>query len=259
MSDETSVIPDEITPERQPAALPVHSRAAAAQRLNDIPQRPARGVHYLAPHRSTHALGWRTRRHLKRKNLRRSSQHAAAMDRWGTQMTMLPMAIGALLVFLIMSTVLVGAVALVNATQLRFGSDVVTLEDILPKDSLKMYDDRGTLMYQIVKDGMQTTVPLAQISPNLTNAEVAIEDQNFWKNAGFDITGIVRAAIANLSLGHVVAGGSTITQQLIKNAIVGNQDTALRKLQEIILAPDITRHYTKQEIMAMYLNTTYYG
>lgn len=259
MSDETSVIPNEITPERKPAILPAHSRAAAAQRLNDIPQQPMRGVHYLAPHRSAHALGWRTRRHLKRKNLRRSNQHALAMERWSTQVTMMPMAIGALLIFLVMSTVLVGAVALVNATQQRFGSDVVTLDDILPKDSLKMYDDQGTLMYQLVKDGMQTSVPLAQISPNLINGEVAIEDQNFWKNAGFDITGIVRAAIADLSLGHVVAGGSTITQQLIKNAIVGNQDTALRKLQEIILAPDITRHYDKQQIMQMYLNTTYYG
>ncbi len=259
MSDETSVIPSEITPERKPATLPVHSRAAAAQRLNDTPQQPTRGVHYLAPHRSEHVLGWRTRRHLKRKNLRRSNQHVAAMDRLGTQVTMMPMAIGALLVVLVLSTVLVGAVALVNATQQRYGSDVVTLNDILPKDSLKMYDDHGTLMYQLVKDGMQTSVPLTQISPNLINGEVAIEDQNFWKNAGFDITGIVRAAIADMTLGHAVEGGSTITQQLIKNAIVGNQDTALRKLQEIVLAPDITRRYTKQQIMDMYLNTTYYG
>jgi membrane peptidoglycan carboxypeptidase len=259
MSDETSVIPEEITPERKPATLPVYSRAAAAQRLNDIPQQPTRGVHYLAPHKSAHALGWRTRRHLKRKNLRRSNLHAAAMDRWGTQITLMPMAVGALLVFLVMSTVLVGAVALINATQQRFGADVVTLADILPKDSLKMYDDHGTLMYQSIRDGMQTTVPLSQISPNLINGEVAIEDQNFWKNAGFDITGIVRAAIADMTLGHVVAGGSTITQQLIKNAIVGNQDTALRKLQEIVLAPDITRHYNKDQIMGMYLNTTYYG
>lgn len=259
MPDETSIMPEEPAPERKPATLPTHSRAAAAQRLNDLPQHPARGVHYLAPHRSAHALGWRTRRHLKRKNLRRSNQQVAAMEHIGTGLTMLPMAIGALLVFLIMSTVLVGAVALVNATQQRFGSEVVTLEDILPKDSLKMYDSQGSLLYQMVKNGLQTTVPLSQISPNLINAEVAIEDQNFWKNSGFDITGIVRAAIADLTLGHVVAGGSTITQQLIKNAIVGSQDTALRKLQEIILAPDITRHYTKQQIMGMYLNTIYYG
>ncbi len=196
---------------------------------------------------------------MKRKKLRRSNLRVAAMERLGTRVTLLPMALGTLVIFFIMSGVLVGLVALINATQQRFGSDVVTLEDILPKDSLKMYDDHGTLLYQMVNNGLQTTEPLAQISPNLVNAEVAIEDQNFWKNTGFDITGIVRAAIADLTSGHVVAGGSTITQQLIKNAIVGNQDTAMRKLQEVILAPDITRHYSKQQVMTMYLNTIYYG
>ena len=259
MSDERFRTSLEEVPERRPAALPEYSRAAAAQRMSEKAHPPTRGVHYLAPHRSAHAPGWRTRRHLKRKNLRRSNQHEAAMDRLGTQMTLMPMALIALAIFLVMSSVLVGAVAMVNATQKRFGSDVVTLEDILPKDSLKMYDEHGTLIYQMTKNGLQTTVPLSQISKNLINAEVVIEDQNFWKNAGFDITGIVRAAISNMTLGHVVAGGSTITQQLIKNAIVGNQDTALRKLQEIILAPDITRHYTKEQIMWMYLNTIYYG
>lgn len=259
MSDEISMMPVENAPERKPATLPEHSRAAAAQRMSDKLQPATRGVHYMAPHRSTQALGWRTRRHLKRKVLRRSNLHVAAMERVGTQMTLLPMAIIALAIFLIMSSVLVGAVALVNATQERFGASVTTLQDILPKDSLKMYDDQGTLVYQMIQDGLQTTVPLSAISRNLINAEIAIEDQNFWKNAGFDITGIVRAAIADLTRGHVVAGGSTITQQLIKNALVGSQDTALRKLQEIILAPDITRHYTKQQVLEMYLNTIYYG
>ena len=259
MADTAPETSRETTQERKPATLPVHSRAAAAQRLNDIPQQATRGIHYMAPHRSAHPTGWRTRRHLKRKNLRRSNLHVAAMERIGTRVTMLPMALGTFIVFLVMSSILVGAVALINATQQRFGSDVVTLQDILPRDSLKMYDDHGDMVYQMISDGLQTTVPLAKISRNLVNAEVAIEDQNFWKNSGFDITGIVRAAIADLTEGHVVAGGSTITQQLIKNAIVGNQDTALRKLQEIILAPDITRHYTKQQIMGMYLNTIYYG
>ncbi|HEX7736200.1 MAG TPA: transglycosylase domain-containing protein [Ktedonobacteraceae bacterium] len=259
MADETSMTPEEKAPERKPATLPEHSRAAAAQRLSDQSQPAKRGVHYMSPHRSSHRLGWRVRRHLKRKSLRRSNEHVAAMERIGTQMTLLPMAVIALVIFLVMSTVLVGAVALVNATQQRFGSSIVTLNDILPKDSLKMYDDRGEMIFQMIKDGMQTTVPLSQISPYMINAQVAIEDQNFWKNAGFDITGIVRAAIADLTRGHVVAGGSTITQQVIKNAVVGHEDTALRKLEEMILAPDATRYYTKQQILTMYLSTTYYG
>jgi penicillin-binding protein 1A len=244
---------------REPATLPENSRAAAAQRLNSVPTSPIREITYAAPQCGSGGLGWRARRHLKRKYLRRSNQHAAAMERLGTKVTMLPMALVALAVFLVMSGVLVGAVALIDATQIRFGTDVVTLEDVLPKDSLKMYDDHGDLIYQMTEDGLQTSEPLSMISRNLINAEVAIEDQNFWQNTGFDITGIVRAAISDLTVGHVVAGGSTITQQLIKNVIVGNQDTALRKLQEVILAPDITRHYTKQQIMTMYLNTIYYG
>ena len=259
MSNDASMKPRKDAVERHPATMPEHSRAAAAQRLSDMPLPPTRGVHYMAPQRSRHMPGWRTRRYLLRKNLRRSNLHVAAMERVGTQLTLLPMAFIALIIFLVMSSILVGAMGLINATQERFGADVVTLQDIIPKDNLKMYDDHGALMYQMVNDGLQTTVPLSQISQNLVNAEVAIEDQNFWKNAGFDITGIVRAAIANTSSGRVVAGGSTITQQLIKGTLVGNQDTALRKLQEIVLAPDITRHYTKQQIMSMYLNTIYYG
>lgn len=259
MSNDTSSRRWENAPEHEPARLPEDSRAAAAQRLSDRPLPATRGVHYMAPYRRLHKTGWRTRRYLMRKYLRRSNLRAAAIERRGTQLTLLPMALMALAILFVMSGVLVGAIAMVNATQERFGSSVVTLTDILPGDNLKMYDDRGTLFYQMLKDGLQTTVPLSQISRYLINAEVAIEDQNFWKNAGFDITGIVRAAIADMAKGHVVAGGSTITQQLIKNALVGNQDTVFRKLQEIILAPDITRHYTKQQIMSMYLNTIYYG
>lgn len=241
------------------AKLPVHSRAAAAQRLGQLPQKPVPGVYYAASHRRVHPMGWRIKRYLKRKNLRRTNQQYLAIDRIGTQWTMLPMAIGTLVVMLVLGTLLVGLTAAVEATQERYGQDTTTLADILPKDSLKMYDANGTLIYQMVSQGLQTTVPLSQISPNLINAEVATEDQYFWDNPGFDITGIVRAALSNLASGHIVSGGSTITQQLIKNAIVGNQDTITRKLQEIILAPQVTRHYTKQQILSMYLNTIYYG
>src|SRR6266853_5768832 len=111
----------------------------------------------------------------------------------------------------------------------------------------------------MVDQGLQTTVPLSQISPNLVYAEIATEDQYFWSNPGYDITGIIRAAIDDLTNHRIVGGGSSITQQLIKNAIVGDQDTILRKLQEVILAPEVTRNYSKQDVLAMYLNTIYYG
>lgn len=242
-----------------PAKLPANSGAAAAQNLSERPQKPVPGIYYPVPHRNPHSKGWRMRQHLKRKNLHRSNRKVAAIERLGTQWSMLPLAFGSLLLVVVLASLLVGFTAVVEATQQRYQQQIVTLADILPKDSLKMYDTHGTMIFQMASDGLQTTVPLSQISPNLVNAEVAIEDQNFWSDPGFDITGIVRAALSDLTSGHIVAGGSTITQQLIKNAIVGNQDTVIRKLQELVIAPDVTRKYTKQQIMSMYLNTTYYG
>ncbi len=241
------------------ADLPEHSRAAAAQRLNERSPRPARGLYYPVPHLNPHPHGWRTRRYLKRKNLRMSNRQYAATDSLSNRWSMMPLALGSLLVAVVLAGILVGLVGAVTATQQRYGQQVTTLLDILPGDSLKMYDARGTLIYQMLDQGLQTTVPLSQISPNLAHAEIAIEDQYFWSNPGYDITGIVRAALADLTSGRIVAGGSTITQQLIKNTIVGNRDTVMRKLQEIILAPSVSRIYSKQQILSMYLNTIYYG
>src|SRR5437588_9201914 len=242
-----------------PVKLPEHSRAAAAQKLDERPLQNVRGVYYPVPHRNFNPRGWRTRRHLKRKHLRRSNRQYAAVERMVTQWSMLPLAFASLAVIVVLASVLVTFTAAVMATHQRYQQQVVTLADILPKDNLKMYDKHGTLIYQMTDQGLQTTVPLKDISPNLIHAEIAMEDQYFWTNPGYDITGIARAALDDLTHGHIVSGGSTITQQLIKNAIVGNQDTAIRKLQEIILAPSVSRYYTKQQILSMYLNTTYYG
>ncbi len=243
----------------RPAKLPEPDQIAVRQQSGNLPQQPARGFYYEAPHQRTYSKGWRTRRHFKRKYLRRSNEHYAKIERIGTQITMLPIATGMLVIMLVLASMFVSLTAVVEATHERYQQEVTTLADILPKDSLKMYDEHGTLIYQMLNQGMQTTVPLSQISQNLINAEVAIEDQYFWTDPGIDITGIVRAALADLTHGQVVQGGSTITQQLIKNAIVGDQDTIMRKLQEIILAPEVTRLYSKQEVLSMYLNTIYYG
>ncbi len=243
---------------RTPARLPEYSQAAAAQRLNDVPEAPVHGVHYEVPHLRTHPTGWRTKRYIKRKNLRETMGRLAKVEQTGIR-TMLPMAGGIVSIFLIIIIVFITVTGFINATSKKYESSITTLQDIIPKDSLKAYDTHGKLIYQMTDQGMQTSVPLDKISPHLAHAEIAIEDQNFYNNAGYDITGIVRAAIDDLTNNRVVSGGSTITQQLIKNTIVGNQTTALRKLQELILAPDVTRHYSKEQILDMYLNTTYYG
>jgi membrane peptidoglycan carboxypeptidase len=242
-----------------PAKLPPQSRAAASQRLNDIPLEPTRGVYYEASHRQVHANGWHLKRHLKRKNLRLTNLRYLETDQKGTKWGLMPMALGTLVVIFVLTTGLVTFSAINGATQQRYSQDVTTLQDILPKDNLKLYDSKGIPIYQATDQGLQTSVPLSKISKNLINAEVAIEDQYFWTNPGFDITGIIRAALDDMTHNRVVSGGSTITQQLIKNAIVGDQTTAIRKLQEIMLAPAVTRQYSKQQILEMYIDTTYYG
>jgi membrane peptidoglycan carboxypeptidase len=245
-------------PSRTPAILPSHSPATAAQRLSDIPERPLRGVNYAVPQQLTREPGWRTKRHIKRKNFRQTLDRMAVVERIGTR-TLIPLALTVFSLFLISILVFVTISGFVTATNQKFGTKITTLAEILPQDNTKIYDMHGGLIYQSLSQGMQTSVPLKDISLQLIHAEIAIEDQNFYANPGYDITGIVRAALSNMTNKKVVSGGSTITQQLIKNAIVGNQETIIRKLQEIILAPDISRHYSKNQILQMYLNTTYYG
>jgi penicillin-binding protein 1A len=243
---------------RQPAKLPTYSQAAAAQRLGDTPEAPAPGVFYDAPQTPLHEKGWYLKRYLKRKNLRGTNARVAATSRTGMR-SMITLGVSFLSVFLVVIIVVVSYLSFANATNQKYQGSVMTLQDLLPKDNLKVYDNQGTLLYQTADQGVQTSLPLNKISRNLVNAEVSIEDQYFWNNSGIDITGILRAAISDVTAHGVVAGGSTITQQLIKNTLVGNQDTALRKLQELMLAPQVSRYYTKTQIMDMYLNTVYYG
>lgn len=137
--------------------------------------------------------------------------------------------------------------------------EIANLASELPKDSLRVYDSKGNLIFELADQGLQTTVPLNQISLNAINATTAIEDKDFWQNQGVDFLAVVRAASDDLRTGHVVSGASTITQQLIKNAVVGPQPTFDRKLREMILALGTTREYSKEQILSFYLNTIFYG
>ncbi|MBA2395466.1 MAG: transglycosylase domain-containing protein [Ktedonobacteraceae bacterium] len=250
---------DMLKPAPGAAKLPKTSRAAAAQRMGDIPPKVSPGISYEGSHHRLHDSKWYLKRHWKRKNLRSSRSRDATHEHEIIKRVMLPIGISILLIAVLSGSIWAYATISIKDTNARYQSKITTLADILPKDNLKMYDQSGHLLYQATGDGVQTSEPLDKIAPNLQNAEIDIEDQYFWQNDGYDITGIVRAAISDLSSGHIVAGGSTITQQLIKNTLVGNSDTGLRKLDEIELAPQITRYYTKQQILNMYLNTVYYA
>ena len=102
-------------------------------------------------------------------------------------------------------------------------------------------------------------VSIRHISPDLKNAIVAIEDRRFYDHWGFDLTGMARATLINIQHGRIEEGASTITQQLVKNLFLANEQTFTRKAQELLLALDIERTYSKDEILEMYLNVVYYG
>jgi membrane peptidoglycan carboxypeptidase len=131
----------------------------------------------------------------------------------------------------------------------------------MDQDTL-IYDRHGTLLADIGKAGdHRIVVPLNYISPWVVKATLATEDRTFYSNSGIDIGGIIRAAIANYQHHKVKQGGSTISQQLVKQVYIGTNAPAdiQRKLKEAILAIELNREYSKSQILEMYLNTIFYG
>lgn len=132
-------------------------------------------------------------------------------------------------------------------------------------ETARIYDAKGNLLYEINDPtaGRRTRVPLNKISPNLIAATIATEDRNFYQNPGFDPIGIARAIWQNVNAGDTVSGASTITQQLVRALVLPPEEraerTTRRKVREIILAAEITRRYSKDEILELYLNEIYYG
>jgi membrane peptidoglycan carboxypeptidase len=122
----------------------------------------------------------------------------------------------------------------------------------------KIYDRNGTLLYQIYAQQNRTLVPLSSVPKYLQEATIAVEDKNFYKNSGVDFSGIIRAAIADIS-GKPLQGGSTITQQLIKSTLLTPEVSIKRKVKEIILALWANKIYTKDQILEMYFNQVPYG
>jgi membrane peptidoglycan carboxypeptidase len=121
-------------------------------------------------------------------------------------------------------------------------------------------DRKGGLLADVGNHGdHRLSVRLKDVAPVMINATVAIEDKGFWTNPGFDVQGIARAALTNLKSGHIVGGGSTITQQLAKQQFLTPDQTISRKIKEVALAYELAQSYTKNQIMELYLNKTFYG
>jgi len=131
--------------------------------------------------------------------------------------------------------------------------------------STKIFDRNGALLYEISDphQGLHTPLALADIPPACVEATIATEDASFYTNPGVDVWAIVRAIYINWQGGEVLSGGSTITQQLARNLMLSPQErrevSLSRKLREAILAWRLARTYSKEQILTLYLNETYYG
>jgi 1A family penicillin-binding protein len=137
--------------------------------------------------------------------------------------------------------------------------DFKSFTDRKMQSSTKIYDRTGEiLLYDIHKDIKRTVVPYEEMGVNILNATVAIEDSDFYQHNGIRIKAIIRAVWANLS-GGKTQGGSTITQQLIKNTLLTSKVTISRKIKEWILAIKIEKIMSKEEILSLYLNEAPYG
>ncbi|MEY2549346.1 MAG: penicillin-binding protein, partial [Verrucomicrobiota bacterium] len=126
-------------------------------------------------------------------------------------------------------------------------------------ESASVILDRNDKIFGQIYVENRETVPYEQLPRDLINAVVAVEDNKFYQHGGYDLSGIVRAALRNFTAGHVRQGASTITQQLARNSFSLKERTFRRKLLEIILSKRIEERFGKQKIMELYLNRIYFG
>lgn len=140
--------------------------------------------------------------------------------------------------------------------------DLSSFEERRVLQSTKIYDRTGeVLLYDLHQDVKRTVVPFEDISRHIKNATVAIEDDQFYNHFGIEPTAILRAIITNYTQGNLLGGqgGSTITQQVIKNSVLEREKTVTRKVKEWILSIKLERVVSKDEILSIYLNESPYG
>jgi membrane peptidoglycan carboxypeptidase len=168
-----------------------------------------------------------------------------------------------------LTTIVIGGIAIgaclaallpgtaVFATSIKYQSNAIA--------KLRNLSQRSTIydasLNQIGVLGTQNRqdVKLDAVPKILQNAIISVEDKTFWTNDGIDLNGVFRAAVRNVSSGQVVQGGSTITQQLVKERILNSKRDVHRKIQEIILALRLNQKFSKRQILEQYLNTIYFG
>ena len=131
-------------------------------------------------------------------------------------------------------------------------------ETLIPDAASQFYDINGNVIYTTLSEERRVPVTIDKIPKHVQKAFIAIEDNRFYEHSGIDYRGTARALVSTLS-GHEVQGGSTITQQLAKNAFLTQERSIVRKIKEAFIAKELEHKYTKDEILTMYLNRIYFG
>jgi len=166
------------------------------------------------------------------------------------------------------SATALGLVFFYLRTAQDIGSPGSVIAELADYGGAQIYDRNGTLLYRFPdpQGGIQAPMPLDQISPTMRDATVSTEDATFWSNPGIDVQGIGGALLHNAETNgdpFSGAGGSAITQQLVKNTLIPEEErtarTAVRKGTELVYALKLTRDYPKEQILDWYLNTVNYG
>src|SRR4051794_34244331 len=145
------------------------------------------------------------------------------------------------------------------ASSMRAEAANFDLSKLEQMESASVILDRNDKIFGQIYVENRETVPYEQLPRDLINAVVAVEDNKFYQHGGYDLSGIVRAALKNFTAGHVRQGASTITQQLARNSFALKERTFRRKLLEIFLSKRIEERFGKQKIMELYLNRIYFG
>ncbi|MFA7302421.1 MAG: PBP1A family penicillin-binding protein [Candidatus Paceibacterota bacterium] len=162
--------------------------------------------------------------------------------------------------YIICGTALVGAGGLILAIALVPTPSISSFANRQVDQSTKIYDRTGqVLLYDYNRDAKRSLITLAQVSPNAIKATLAIEDSSFYDHGGIRVTSILRAVFADIAGRSLSQGGSTITQQVVKNTLLTNKKSITRKIHEWVLAMKLEDTYSKDQILEAYLNSIPYG
>jgi len=161
-----------------------------------------------------------------------------------------------------MLVVVVGFLLILFSSVIFFATQIPSPQELTSRDiasATKIFDRNGELLYDIYQNQNRTPIKLSEVPENVKNATIAIEDKDFYKHSGFSLVGIIRAVFDSVTSGSIAGGGSTLTQQLVKNALLTGERSFVRKIKEFILAIQVERAYSKDQILEMYLNEIPYG